>query len=140
MSDGSKFDIKLDKNLSDYFSHDLKIEYQKDQTCRYNILGFGENYQIPSGETPVLSLEKVDYIKSIEVFIEIPLLELQENFKSTPSLSQEKAVHEGYFGYAGIKYMLATQSAIKFISPDSIDLTHSWIIGDSLWSNPAQKA
>jgi len=68
--------LKAGKDLSDFFTHDIKIDYQPDKTCRYNILNFGDNYQVLPGQTPVISLEKVDNIKSMEVFIEMPLLGL----------------------------------------------------------------
>jgi hypothetical protein len=79
--------VKVDKDLSDFFNHDLKIDYQPDNTCRYNILNFGDNYQVLPGQTPVISLEKVDNIKSMEVFIELPLLALQESFTKQPKTS-----------------------------------------------------
>jgi hypothetical protein len=74
-------------DLSDFFTHDMKIEYQADNTCRYNILNFGVNYQVLPGQTPVISLEKVDNIKSMEVFIEMPLFRLQDSFTNQPKMS-----------------------------------------------------
>jgi hypothetical protein len=74
-------------DLSDFFTHDMIIDYQPDNTCRYNILSFGDNYQVLPGQTPVISLEKVDNIKSMEVLIEMPLFRLQDSFTKQPKMS-----------------------------------------------------